>query len=116
MAFFDQADGCERAIRAALRMHRELQGERFNVGIGIAYGQVLSGLIGSKDRLEYTVIGSTVNLAARLEAATRTLDCTVVCCEATKANCSKPDELFADFSTAKISLKGFDKRQAVVYR
>ncbi|HBD7060338.1 TPA: adenylate/guanylate cyclase domain-containing protein [Legionella pneumophila] len=38
-----------------------------DVGIGLAIGEVVFGVIGNADRLEYTVIGETANLAAKLE-------------------------------------------------
>jgi adenylate cyclase len=48
-------------------------------GIGLASGQVMVGQIGSPKRMEFTVIGDTVNLSARLESATRHVDAAVVC-------------------------------------
>jgi adenylate cyclase len=70
-----------RAIRAAARMHQALHehnAERacrrlpaLQHGIGIHYGAAVAGHIGTKDRSQYTVIGDTVNLASRLQSATK---------------------------------------------
>ena len=71
------------AIRAGLAMRRSLadlrkyfvtQGQPplFH-GIGISYGKVIAGNIGSLQRLEYTVIGDTVNVASRIESLTKHL-------------------------------------------
>jgi class 3 adenylate cyclase len=69
------------AARAALAMQAEL--ERYNgelaerglaplgIGIGIHRGTAVAGLVGSSDLMEFTVIGPTVNLAARVENLTR---------------------------------------------
>ncbi|HSW15264.1 MAG TPA: adenylate/guanylate cyclase domain-containing protein [Solimonas sp.] len=74
---------CNDAVRAALQMRaalraysEELQREGLPpvaVGIGIHYGSGLAGLIGSRDRREYSVVGRTVNLAARVQGLTRPL-------------------------------------------
>ncbi|MBF0381153.1 MAG: adenylate/guanylate cyclase domain-containing protein [Magnetococcales bacterium] len=69
------------AIKAALEMNNRL--EKFNDeqkrlgksiinnGIGVHVGEVVAGYIGSLDRLEFTVIGHAVNVAARIESQTK---------------------------------------------
>ena len=69
-------DDAERAVKTAIGMveslkkfnkKRESKGKvPINAGIGINKGRVISGNIGSKDQMDYTVIGDTVNLGARL--------------------------------------------------
>jgi adenylate cyclase len=74
-------DDSQRAVRAACEMVRAL--ERFNaeqeatgapplrMGVGISTGLVVAGNVGSPGRLNYTVLGDTVNVAARLEGLTK---------------------------------------------
>ena len=69
------------AVRAALAMRSSL--ERLNAelaaadlptlrqGIGLHFGEVIAGNLGSSQRLEFTVIGASVNVASRLEGLTR---------------------------------------------
>jgi class 3 adenylate cyclase len=71
----------ERAVRAAMEMQETMalfNDERraagrpeIRIGIGIASGDVVAGYAGTNERATYTCIGDTVNLAARLEAHTK---------------------------------------------
>lgn len=61
-----------RAELAAFHDERRRTGEHcFDLGAGINFGGLVSGAIGSKERLSYSVLGDEVNLAARLEGLTR---------------------------------------------
>lgn len=76
-------DNTRRAVAAAYEMREALpsvplgdlilpDGMSFDIGIGINYGAVTVGSLGSEDRKSYTVIGDDVNLASRLEGLTKT--------------------------------------------
>ncbi len=55
--------------------------KKVKVGIGIHAGEVFSGAVGDESRLEFTVLGDTVNVAARLEQATKEFGCRLVVSE-----------------------------------
>jgi len=63
----------------AWNQERALDGlPAIKVGIGLHYGEVIVGNIGDERRLEYTVLGDTVNVASRLEDLTRKLGVSLV--------------------------------------
>ena len=69
-----QSDHADRAVAAALAIERAVAGGRagdLTIGIGVNSGVVMAGNVGGAGRLEYSVIGDPVNVAARVEAATR---------------------------------------------
>jgi class 3 adenylate cyclase/FixJ family two-component response regulator len=76
-----QDDHAERALASARAMHErqavvnatwEEEGlPRFDLGIGLSTGPVAAALLGPEERLEYTVVGDTVNLAQRLQDLAR---------------------------------------------
>ena len=71
------ADHADRALAAALAMHAAQQAVNeewalaglppFGLGIGLSTGEVAAALLGSEERLEYTVVGDAVNLSQRLQ-------------------------------------------------
>jgi len=85
MAYFGapipQADHAERALQCAHDMREKMKElhvrwkaegvQTFKIGIGLNTGDVIAGNIGHPDRVEYSLIGSAVNLAARVEAMTK---------------------------------------------
>lgn len=91
MSYKDHAD---KAVLAALEMRtslEELNEQRrqhgkapFKNGIGIHTGGVLAGNTGSDDRLSYALIGSTVNVASRIQGLTKEFGCDLLISEETR--------------------------------
>jgi adenylate cyclase len=83
----------ENAVKACLEMRTAL--EKLNekrkakgqtpimIGMGLHSGRAISGTIGSEERMEYTVIGDTVNMAARIEASTKAFGADLLVSETT---------------------------------
>lgn len=92
MAFFDGPDKELNACRAAMKIRAMMMEERENrlkkgdpiisIGIGINTGSVVFGSVGAQERMDFTSIGDTVNLAARLESANKTYKSKTIITEA----------------------------------
>jgi adenylate cyclase len=103
----------EHAVTTACEMQRELRAlcakwqaegrATFKMGVGINSGPAIVGNIGSAEHMEYTAIGDVVNLAARLESATKELGLEIVVSEHTY---SAVRPLFRWKSTGEITLRG----------
>lgn len=105
-------DHALRAARTAIEMREVLTDlkqrwaeegrlpDRFDIGIGLNSGQVFVGLLGSVQRISYTVIGDNVNLAARLQDLTKTYQWPIIVSEATFEQVR--DEFEAEFADSVV--------------
>jgi adenylate cyclase len=87
----DHADRAVRAAKAcAAAVHKRFGGEVL-IGIGISSGPVVVGSVGGGGRLEFSVIGDAVNVAARVQALTRKIGAVVLLTEATQGRIKMRD-------------------------
>jgi class 3 adenylate cyclase len=106
------------AMRDALTAHNQKRKERglppLKQGIGVHFGDAVAGNIGTADRMQFTVVGDVVNLASRLETATKELSVDVVISEdAVKSAQNQGGQIPALRSCGTVSVKGRTEAVAV---
>jgi adenylate cyclase len=83
------ADAPVKAVRAAWRLHQAdrvmVDGLELKTRIGLHFGEVVAGNIGSSRRVDYTLIGDAVNLSARLEGINKMFDTNILMSDAVHA-------------------------------
>jgi adenylate cyclase len=114
---FETAEAAQHAVAAAREMLVAMDGINMasswtlQIGIGIHFGEVVAGNIGSPRRKEYTVIGDTVNFAARLESLNKEFNSQLLISAAVR------DALDQDgcdaVSLGEVAIKGYDRPMAV---
>jgi adenylate cyclase len=116
----DPATACRQAVRAAAMVASNVEYmnhefatellEPIQFGIGIHGGEVIIGDIGFRDHTVFTALGDAVNVAARLQDMTKTLNCTVIVSEDVCKNAGvTPDRL----TRTNVSIRGRDQPMAV---
>lgn len=110
---YPSEEDAQNAVKACLEMRetlKEINQKRalaglapIEMGMGLHTGEAVSGVIGSDERLEYTVIGDTVNTASRIESATKEFKTDILMSEATQKEIKLfyPTQFLGD-----VSLKG----------
>jgi adenylate cyclase len=102
-----QADHADQALAAGLEIAAAVDeefGEELSIGIGLNSGIVVAGNVGGAGRLEFSVIGDAVNVAARVESATRQTGDKLLIAERTRELLRDTDITLEERS--RITLKG----------
>lgn len=107
------ADHAGNAVRAALEIQSVLDGVvfgdgiAFNTRVGINTGSVVGGLVGSGDRVGYTVHGDNVNLTARLEQLNKDYGTRIIVADSTREQI--PEGVFKFRELGDVSVRGLNR-------
>ena len=113
MALFEKPDD---ALRAAIALRREVLafneegGTGIDVGIGINSGELILGTMGTTSRIDTTVIGSTVNVASRLESLTKEFEVPIIVSQAVYGALSETTRVeLTTKELGPVKLRGIDE-------
>ncbi|HWR28228.1 MAG TPA: adenylate/guanylate cyclase domain-containing protein [Negativicutes bacterium] len=106
-------DGSDDALRAVIELRRQLEernqensGAPIQIGVGIHHGSVTFGTVGTRARMDTTVIGDSVNLASRLEGATKVYGIDTLLSEAAYLKLEHPEHFhIREVDTVKVKGK-----------
>ena len=111
-------DHADKAVSAALAMRERLDAlnrnqiasgrEPFHHGIGIHTGEALAGIVGSKYKISYALVGDTVNVASRIQDLNKQMDTDILISGATYRSLKRPPQVS---EPTRVSVKG--KQQSV---
>ncbi|HNJ35309.1 MAG TPA: adenylate/guanylate cyclase domain-containing protein [Leptospiraceae bacterium] len=114
MAIFDTRDPSS-AVRAGVGMLKELESynrerrknklDEIKIGIGIHFGAAVLGTVGSEDRMDSTIIGDSVNLAARMEGLTKQYGCSLMITEDAASRLKKGSFKLREADTVRVKGK-----------
>ena len=114
---FQTADAPQHAVAAGREMLRAMSGINagqewpLRIGIGIHFGEVVAGNVGSPRRKEYTVIGDTVNLAARLKSLNKEFNSQLLISAAVHDALGTTGE--DAVSLGEVAIRGYDRPMTV---
>lgn len=104
-------DHADRAVAAALMVLKQIRdefGDDMRIGIGVNSGNVIAGTVGGEGKLEFTVIGGPVNIAARVEQLTKETGDGVLITAATRDALTRVPEGLVD--RGEFEVRGTERR------
>lgn len=113
-----QADHAERAIRTGLELlkavrEKSFAGEKLSIRIGINTGDIVAAAVGAEGRLNYTVHGDVVNVAARLEQMNKQFDTMILVTGTTLLLVDDQDLLTMFDKISDVDVRGKTERIAI---